>query len=382
MSLIMDESECSIEVDETKSNFLLENKKLMLTYKGWIDKKFLRGTMERLASGQLLRGVPKEVKFFCAAHETGDKNHSYDHTHVIVEFSPAIRTKTCKFFDVNIEGQVVPVHPNIRKIITMIHWKRALKYMSKEDPENASLAAVDTCDLPLEDVKNAKSTLEAMELGAKRWSDITGIKAYREEASRTRKLTRYKPFVPREWQKEVLELDTIEPDDRKIIWYIDIKGGAGKSRLCRSMMYELGNRWYSVTEMGTAKDAATIVNGALKNGWEQWGLFMDLPRAAQNHTSIYVNLENIKNGLITTQKYEGGTQFFDSPHIVVFSNWPPVVDLLTPDRWDIRVIRKNHTARKISVAECREMRGECAMTLDEFLAGQINVDSDSDDEAE
>lgn len=64
---------------------------------------------------------------------------------------------------------------------------------------------------------------------------------------------------------------------------------------------------------------------------------MDVPREAQDYVH-YGTIEQLKNGMIYSGKYEGGiwSQARDkSPHIVCFSNDRPKTEKMSKDRWHI-----------------------------------------------
>lgn len=44
-------------------------------------------------------------------------------------------------------------------------------------------------------------------------------------------------------------------------------------------------------------------------------------------------MEELKDGLITSTKYRPTVKIFKAPHVVVFSNHPPMLDMLSLDRW-------------------------------------------------
>ena len=87
---------------------------------------------------------------------------------------------------------------------------------------------------------------------------------------------------------------------------------------------------------------------------------MDLPRSAQWALArFYVYLEEIKDGFITATKYQGGTSLFRSPHLVIFANWPPIVEgTLSFDRWDIREIQSDGTMEALSTGDIIEINKE------------------------
>lgn len=66
-------------------------------------------------------------------------------------------------------------------------------------------------------------------------------------------------------------------------------------------------------------------------------IIMDIPRYSNEYIN-YGMLEEIKNGMIYSGKYEGGICLFDYPHIFVFSNYPPDTDKMSEDRWNIMEI--------------------------------------------
>ena len=63
-------------------------------------------------------------------------------------------------------------------------------------------------------------------------------------------------------------------------------------------------------------------------------VLIDVPRNLKNNVS-YSAIECILNGMITNTKYETGLKVFNPPHVVVFSNYYPVMDKLSMDRWKI-----------------------------------------------
>ena len=58
----------------------------------------------------------------------------------------------------------------------------------------------------------------------------------------------------------------------------------------------------------------------------------DLPRQNGNKVA-YAAIESIKNGLICNTKFETGFKAFDPPHVVVFSNAPPLYETMSADRF-------------------------------------------------
>ncbi len=63
-------------------------------------------------------------------------------------------------------------------------------------------------------------------------------------------------------------------------------------------------------------------------------IIIDIPRASFNNLS-YSAIECIKNGFISSGKYEGGQYAFKTPHVYIFANSEPDMRMFSEDRWNI-----------------------------------------------
>ena len=71
-------------------------------------------------------------------------------------------------------------------------------------------------------------------------------------------------------------------------------------------------------------------------------LLITIPRSAEEYLGgLYGVIEEIKDGLIYSGKYEGGFANIEHPHVIVMCNFPPDYSKLTGDRWN--VINKSKT---------------------------------------
>lgn len=122
---------------------------------------------------------------------------------------------------------------------------------------------------------------------------------------------------------------------RTIIWYTDIQGGCGKTALCRYMIANIPHVLFIST--GAAKD---ILYQVIKNQWDPTVVIFNLPRTAEAAMS-YSAIEQLKDGLVFSGKYEGGVKMFPPPHVVVFANFVPDLSRLSIDRWDTRDLLNN-----------------------------------------
>ena len=143
------------------------------------------------------------------------------------------------------------------------------------------------------------------------------------------------PEMDRDWQKEILEIIQEEPDDRTIYWYWSDAGNIGKTTFCKFLC---------------VKHEACLLSGKgadVRNGALTWkndkGAYPDLcvfpvPRSFNSDYLSYEAMENIKDALFYSGKYEGGTVADPCPHLFVFSNFPPDESKMSTDRWVIRNI--------------------------------------------
>lgn len=310
--------------------FRIQNRYLMLTYNGGHHDKedlilFIKATLSSLRS---------EVVFIRCAHEIGKKTER-KHTHVLIECNPPLKTSNCRLLDY--KGD----HPNWKKHQNKHHYMHCKTvYITKEDPDNMDLKApqtaesedyVDICGA-VQKSENLKEAINNHFLSAG-FSGISGIEKIFSMRTQTLKRFTYVPSNP--WELDLMEMVSGEPNCRDIIWVYDFVGNQGKTAFTKFMYMNDPNSWFIAKDMGTARDAATCIQGALNKGWNHHGMILGLPRAAENHTRMYEYIEDIKDGMITAQKYAGETCVFDNPHIIIFSNWIPTVSNLSRDRWKI-----------------------------------------------
>lgn len=138
-------------------------------------------------------------------------------------------------------------------------------------------------------------------------------------------LDRYDDMPLRPWQSALVKEVSFPPDDRKVIWYVDLEGNAGKTIISK---YLLATRKGAYFTNGRSTDIACAYNG------EPIVVF-DFARTTEERIN-YQAIESIKNGIMFSPKYESRTKVFNSPWVIVMANFPPNIDSLSKDRWDIR----------------------------------------------
>lgn len=305
---------------EVEREFRINNKRLLFTYSqaGHFNKDEFTGWMRSLFT------IP--IVTIRMAHENGE-NGDNPHTHAVVEWERAVQTRNKRLFDYN------GFHPNIKPLPSAKAMIDALDYIAKEDPANADLKKKASGGL-VNLVNRHKTLIDAIGAEAEKFTDVSGIMQIFNLKNNVPKRFNWEPHL--DWHHELVAMCEETPDPRKIIWYYDSAGNNGKTAMAKWLYMNYPNDWLVCKDMGTSRDAATIVTNALSSGWTGWGFILDLPRSAENHTRIYSYLEEIKDGFVTSQKYNGRTAVFDNPHVVVMANWLPQVHALSRDRWDIR----------------------------------------------
>ena len=148
-----------------------------------------------------------------------------------------------------------------------------------------------------------------------------------------RSMSKFDSIEPR---KEVMEILEKEPDNRTINWIWSSKGGLGKTSTAAYL-----ERNFEGVCIVNGK-GADIKNSVIKHLDGEVGcakkeldvVIVPVPRCNENYVS-YAALEDIKDGLIYSGKYEGGFANIEHPHVVVMSNFYPDVSQLSEDRWNI-----------------------------------------------
>lgn len=131
------------------------------------------------------------------------------------------------------------------------------------------------------------------------------------------------------WQQKVLSMISDTPCTRTINLIIDAIGNQGKSTLtCWLGARKLAQR---IPQQRESRDIMRMVMDAPKRAC----YFIDLPRATckNDQRSIYAALEEIKNGYAYDERYHWREEYFNPPHVWVFTNVTPDISLVTSDRW-------------------------------------------------
>lgn len=131
-----------------------------------------------------------------------------------------------------------------------------------------------------------------------------------------------------EWQQELYGKLQREPDDRKVIFVVDLAGNKGKTWFSR--YYRKLNEKTQVIQPGKRDNMAYTINETSRV------IFVDAPRSKQGEYLQYDILEQIKDGMVSSYKYQCTTKWFaERCHVVVMMNEEPDMTKLSADRYDI-----------------------------------------------
>lgn len=113
-------------------------------------------------------------------------------------------------------------------------------------------------------------------------------------------------------------------NDRQILWINDSQGGSGKTWLSK---YMIANMKAIRFTNGKTKDIAY----AYKNNPI---VVFDFARSCEDRINYQI-IEDLKNGILFSSKYESQSKVFAPPKIIVMANFEPNKRALSEDRWTI-----------------------------------------------
>lgn len=137
------------------------------------------------------------------------------------------------------------------------------------------------------------------------------------------------------WMQRAHNILVAEPHDRHVWWLWEPLGRAGKTLFCK---------WY----VSVNNDCLVLSGNAhdMKNGIVEWrkkkgvaprSVLVNIPRSKKQEHISWAGLEEIKDMIFYSGKYEGGMVNDKHPHVIFFANWEPEPENLSGDRW--RIIR-------------------------------------------
>lgn len=130
----------------------------------------------------------------------------------------------------------------------------------------------------------------------------------------------------REWQADLYKKLEGPPNDREIVFAVDINGNSGKTWFCKYYCYLHDKAFYM--RPTKVNDMSYAVPDDIKV------LFLDCTRQ-QLEFLPYSFLESVKDGLLFSPKYESRMKMLGKVHVVVMMNQEPDYDKLSHDRYNV-----------------------------------------------
>ena len=282
----------------------IRSSSILLTYKTHLDKEAYKKWLSS----------KRECDWIVIAHETGETGE-YEHTHCYVKTSKRVdlASESTKVFD------YLGIHPNIKCARdTREDTKKILRYLCKEDRQVEEDIKKLGIELDIDEAPNIAEAVwrcssigEAMKKYCKKFSDAPGIRTIWEA-----KPVEYELNIElRRWQNALVEELERPANDRKIVWYIDENGGAGKTTLAKWLF--ANKRALIIAGTQKMADVSTLVRGHIAEYGKLEIVVVNLTRTEEEIKVIYKMIEQIKDGLMTAGKYNSKTVVFNSPHLCV-----------------------------------------------------------------
>lgn len=140
------------------------------------------------------------------------------------------------------------------------------------------------------------------------------IQLNQERRAREARALKYNEVVLRPWQMDVVRLIEDPPDDRKIHWYVDEVGCKGKSWLAQFLQ---AKHKCVILKPGPVSGMAHL----LTKFQDYRAIIMDIPRGkVDNMDYLYAFLEELKDGVQTSYKYDSRQLMIPDVHVLVFAN--------------------------------------------------------------
>lgn len=311
-----------------ESKFRFQNQKVMLTYKTHLNKDDFTA---------FLRGLVPDLKKIYIAHENGegDSITPYEHTHSVIDFGKNFQSKNVRIFD------FIGIHPNISKITSPRSWKKACKYICKED-KTVVLAEDDNFGFSIAESIWEHSNVQDALRTAQNLRDVMPIIALmgmkklewgREIECSIQDIDGMYP-----WQRKIWDFIAHKPNDRTVYWIGDEGGCKGKTQFIKYCDINCDGKVLWIIPSGSTRDIIHVVMEQINSGWRGDTIMINLSRSAtcgSDMSHVYRVIEDLKDGMIFSSKYNGGKLLIPNVHVIVMSNTYPQLERLTGDRWKV-----------------------------------------------
>ncbi len=140
----------------------------------------------------------------------------------------------------------------------------------------------------------------------------------------------------RHWQSVMLQRITGPADDRAIYWIWEQRGGVEKTAFAKYLAIKHG----AIVLGGRGSDIKFGVAKWIRLHGRLGCAVFHFTRTVEGYVS-YQAIEEVKDGIFYSSKYESEMVVFNPPFIMILANFPPELDKLSMDRWKVGIVREN-----------------------------------------
>jgi hypothetical protein len=315
-------------------NFRISHKKLLLEYDVKFDKYKIHECISEIIYNQNKKYIEK---YFITSGNYKPSNKPITICIIILNIKyDSVNKKTF---------EIERYCPIIRYFTSPLMFRKCVNFVARNvEDDNPFVEDIDyEINTPLEQIWGHKDIKDAFSTALSMGETLTISEIYnskpKENNKNVIKISKYK------WQQNILSLKERKPnkhDYRLIHWYFDEEGDTEKTYFIRYLWDKFPEDCFGLKahKKTDGYHVATLIDGALENGWNGKILLVDIPRRASNNLDIYEALECIKDTWDNTLKYKGKTLKFNNEYIFVFANVPPQLEEMSNDRWNVRYIDK------------------------------------------
>ncbi len=144
--------------------------------------------------------------------------------------------------------------------------------------------------------------------------------------------------IPYDWQKDLTAicLKQCVPHTRTIYWCVGTEGAEGKTTWAKSMAIRYGESHRVLYVSGKANDMKHAIASMIKDGRRPPKIIiLGIPRSKNPDAISYQGLEELKDGIFFSSKYESRMVIYNTPHVIVLANQGPAIGKLSEDRLKI-----------------------------------------------
>ena len=135
------------------------------------------------------------------------------------------------------------------------------------------------------------------------------------------------------WMHDCFALLQTDPHSREVWWIWEPVGKSGKTIFCKWYQSIYGD---CLVLEGKASDMKNgIIKYRKKHDCVPRVVLCNVPRSKDSKHISWCGIEQVKDMLFYSGKYEGGMVNDKHPHVLFFANWEPDVEELSGNRWQI-----------------------------------------------